>query len=243
MVGLAIGLLSLLTGAYFHLKSKRVRRALYRQEEHPVVGTGGLSEVEIRYQGQVVPHVSRAAVTFWNGGTETINREDVAPADPLRIEMPEGSRLLDAHVSARTRDVTQCDVVVDDDSPTSVGLSFDFLDPGDGLTVNMLHTGQADHVVVVRGTIKGTDLERDDRDHSREGSGSELVIGAVMGGAIVPAALAVVLLIEPADLVSNSAILVLLGGVGVASLLTAPLTIESLKRRSRFRVPNELKDM
>lgn len=153
-VGTAISAVGVILAVTFYFKSRKRPRPLYRVLTYPVVGPRGLKDVEIRYRGETVPRVSSAAVLFWNAGTATLDGSDVAEADPLRIEIPEDGRILNAQVVARTREANQGDIAVGGESTTSIPIIFDFLDPGDGLTALVLHTGTP-RAVKVLGTVKG----------------------------------------------------------------------------------------
>lgn len=153
-VGPVISGLSLLVGLIglvAYVKSRRVRRPLFLTSFYPVVPDVPLRDLEVRYRGQDVPRLTGELVYFWNAGTTTVRADDVAPGDPLRIEVPSDVDLLHAVVIARTREANRSSVDDQHDPPTTVPVTFDFLDPNDGLTVHLLHTGEAS-----RAAVKGT---------------------------------------------------------------------------------------
>jgi hypothetical protein len=51
---------------------------------------------------QRVDNLALSKVAIWNRGKDTINAEDVAPIDPLRITIGEEHRLLSAEITFRT---------------------------------------------------------------------------------------------------------------------------------------------
>jgi hypothetical protein len=87
---------------------------------------------------------------FANFGHEPVRREDIAPANPLRIEVA-GADVLDVSVEASHRDV--CRVSLGPFEPkegtTSLAVEFDFLDYRDGALIRLLTTSSPDRVALV----------------------------------------------------------------------------------------------
>lgn len=156
VAGAIFGLTGVVVAVASYVKFRRVRRPLFHTYVQTVVDDVGLSDLEVRYKDRGVPRVSRALVLFWNGGTATIRKNDIAPADSLRIEVPHDAEILAAVVVARTREANRSDVSVQEESPTTLPLTFDFLDPNDGLAVALLHTGDAHNEST---TVTGTVME------------------------------------------------------------------------------------
>jgi len=87
---------------------------------------------------------------FVNFGAEAVRRADIAPANPLRIEV-EGAEVLDATVEAVRRDV--CQIAIGDiaktEDETTIPVTFDFLDYRDGCLVRLLTTARPKGVKLV----------------------------------------------------------------------------------------------
>lgn len=84
---------------------------------------------------------------FANLGKEPIRRADIAPANPLRLEVT-GARVLDIALEAVHRTVS--DIAIQDASSdsgeSSVAIDFDFLDFRDGGLVRVLTTSPPDEI-------------------------------------------------------------------------------------------------
>jgi hypothetical protein len=141
----------------FYWRSRRGGRIAYQQESFGVVG-GERSvfsdEVSIFYQGHEVPRLTSSAIYVWNSGRRTIRGEDIVERDPLRIAIGDNKRILNANVAAATRDVIDFRATVDRHNPGGALLSFDFMDPGDGARIEVIHTGPL-HVATLLGTVRG----------------------------------------------------------------------------------------
>ena len=93
-------------------------------------------------------------VRFANFGREPILSGDIAPANPLRIEI-DGTELLDSTLEATTRDVAQIRLSSQplDDESASLLVTFDFLDYEDGAVIRLLTTSLPDRVALVGDVI------------------------------------------------------------------------------------------
>lgn len=178
---LIIGTLASLVGVYAIVDNRRNRRVKALAYEY--VGAIPLAtasrheqdyELAVVYrsgEGQPEERIEAAYVTylrFANFGKEPIRAVDIAPANPLRIEV-EGVRVLDISLSSTCRDVSQVTVGRPDlgDSRATANVSFDFLDYEDGGMVRILTAGWGSEVklqltgdiIGMRGGIMRTDAE------------------------------------------------------------------------------------
>jgi hypothetical protein len=102
-----------------------------------------------------------------NLGREPIWREDIAPANPLRVEV-DGARFLDISLAGQRRDVTRIelgDPEIDEEHAVAL-VTFDFLDHRDGAVIRVLSTGQNGRVRLV-GDIIGMPGGLGPRDNKR----------------------------------------------------------------------------
>jgi hypothetical protein len=97
---------------------------------------------------------ARSHVALWNSGTQTIRSSDVVSDDPIRIVVSQESRVLRARVVASTRPVIAFRVRSQPCASNSALCEFDYLDPGDGATIEILHTDEKEYPSIL-GTIRG----------------------------------------------------------------------------------------
>jgi hypothetical protein len=155
--GTAIGLVGIALAILFFLRQRVINRIAYQSSGVHLIG-GAFAElpedVLVNFKGIQVPRLSQSMLVFWNAGTTTIRGSDVVNADPVRIELPNGTQILDARVTKSTRAVNQFQIGLDIATPSRALLNFDFLDPGDGARITFLHTSE-ERYPSVYGTIRG----------------------------------------------------------------------------------------
>jgi hypothetical protein len=148
-VGLLIGLIGLI--AFWRSRVGVI--PAYKTRTRRLIGSDdqGLSgEVQILFEGEEVPQLARSYVAFWNAGKKPLLGDSVVAADPLRIECGDRAEIKKAQVVRITREANA--FRAERSGARTVEYRFDYLDPGDGALVEVLHTGGT---LEVRGTTRG----------------------------------------------------------------------------------------
>jgi len=103
------------------------------------IGTGAPSELKMTFRGLPVDDVYRTVFVFFNKGTETIRKADVAEAVAIHFE---GAKILDQPTAlATSKQVNKLSVRhVIQDGDEAVEVDFLYLDHNDGIMVEVLHT-------------------------------------------------------------------------------------------------------
>lgn len=144
--------------------------------------------LRITWEGIDVPRVTKTSVAVWNSGTDTIRGDSLIESDPLRITVPDDAQLLRANLLTRTRDVTEAQIVAIGNHAAVI--QFKFLDANDGLSVEILHTGDSGQISV-EGTVVGIPLGVSQLDRNKW----DRRIGIGVGVVFVPVILAVLLMV------------------------------------------------
>jgi hypothetical protein len=240
LVGLAVGAVALV----LYLRSRVGPRLVYQQMATPLIGAQDQAlpdEVSISFGGSRVARVSSSRIVIWNSGTATIRGGDIVASDPPRVVCSEGGRVLRVQVLLAERAVTSLAVGVREGAPGEAVCSFDYLDPGDGAVLEILHDGERPRCEV-RGTVRG--IPRGIRNWGRVPGPSEragrTAAWIAAGFSVSLAALTVVqpaiakilgkLGIRAHTLDARTVILMLVGSVAYGSLGAAMLWA----RRRRF---------
>lgn len=153
-VGTVLAIVSLAAAFYFYRKSRRVSLLVYQRYETALVGSAVAAfpdELEIRFGGTTVPRVTATQLILWNAGNTTINGDQIVEADPLRFAFPAECQVLRATIDKLSRPANS--VVLRSDGNV-VMVSFDYLDPQDGVSLTIYHSAGRQQVVGC-GTLRG----------------------------------------------------------------------------------------
>ena len=146
MIGLAgfvVGLVGLAATVWTSWTTKVGARLSYRWKAERVIGGDGeLGEgIEVAFKGTPVIRLTRAVIVVWNSGTATIRDSDIVQLDPVRVQCEEYAEILSARVLQSSRQIVGAEIRVDPAKQNRALLAFDFFDPGDGVVIEVLHTG------------------------------------------------------------------------------------------------------
>lgn len=151
-LGITIGLVGLL----LYRSSRIGPRPVYQRSSRKLIGREDQilpEEVKVLFKEKEVPRLTRVYLVFWNSGTATLHGKDIVETDPLRVELEDGE-ILRASLSKCTREANQFIVTIDQARRNIAYINFDFLDPGDGTLIEILHTDERSYPDV-SGTIRG----------------------------------------------------------------------------------------
>lgn len=154
--GFALFVLGTIFSVYLYRKAKPVSRLDYASNDTIILGNRHSimqDDLEIRYRGAPIPRAATSIFAFWNSGNQTMTGQQIVEADPLRIQLPEGSEILQSYVLASSRPVIAADIRIDSSKRAAI-VDFDFLDNGDGFAVFLGHTGSPGDAALT-GTIRG----------------------------------------------------------------------------------------
>ncbi len=110
-------------------------------------------QVEIRYQGRIVPRLTKTYLALWNAGRVTVKGDDIVEDDQLRLVFGNDAEVLGTSLLGVSREQNGFRAGVDSAMNTVI-LEFDYLDAGDGALVELLHTDEKRYPEV-KGTVIG----------------------------------------------------------------------------------------
>jgi hypothetical protein len=97
--------------------------------------------------------ISRTRLAFWNQ-RDTVRGTDIVKSNPPRLEFAEGDAPLQVRVLSSSREEIKLAASIDPANPSSVEITFDFLDARDGAIFEIVHQGTKPPEW--KGTIIGT---------------------------------------------------------------------------------------
>lgn len=153
-VGSLIGIIGILIAIVTYRKSKIGQRLVYQSSATKIIGKNQNTpeEIQIYFRGSEVPRVIKTNLVIWNSGNETIKSSHVTKEDPLRIQIEESESIISYRILKETRHTNKVNLVPDKENVLL--FNFDYLDPNDGVRVEILHTDDK-NPVVFKGTVIG----------------------------------------------------------------------------------------
>ena len=154
-IGLALGMLGLLSAYYFYVRSKREIRptVIYSRR---VIQTRDHPEVSIRFRGTEVTTLHQLLVVFWNAGTQEIRQADIPTTNPPHVVFHEACQVLSPAVLSVSNSATN--FRLEQLAPSQLALRFDFLNPQDGAVFEVLYDPASDDAQVpfeIEGSLIG----------------------------------------------------------------------------------------
>ncbi|MCB1789556.1 MAG: hypothetical protein KDJ24_04610 [Gammaproteobacteria bacterium] len=156
LVSVAIGIFGIVLSTYFFLRSKSYIYPRFQKAGAALVASGikNIDGLRILYRDRELTTLSLATVSFWNQGRRVLNSADMAPTEPLRIELPPGTTILQARVGETSSPSNNVKVKVRTGEPT-IDIQFDYLAGREGFTVEIFHDNISPNCPELKGTIKG----------------------------------------------------------------------------------------
>lgn len=154
VITVVLAILTIIVSYILYKRSKPVARLRFAMGDAALLSPAPQpygKDLEVRYQGQPVIQLTNTSLAVINDGTTTVRGNDIVSLDQLRLETQGRGSILQATVERMTRVVTGVSAV---GLGQKVALDFDFLDPGDGFRVHVLHSGEPGDLQIY-GTIRG----------------------------------------------------------------------------------------
>jgi hypothetical protein len=140
---------------FSYLKSRSQTKLAFQWDGKIIVGEEKADlpeEITAAMREENSPYVSSNEIVLWNAGLKTIHGSDIADADPLRITLHPYTRILRVLLRSKTNEANSFSATPDPEHPYQAHCTFDYLDPGDGVRLEVLQTN-VNYGVAVKGTI------------------------------------------------------------------------------------------
>ena len=153
IIGIAIGIISFISerrsriGPRLAYQFHAIR--IIEKEKKPVLG-----ELDILFKGEPIPRLTVTFFVIWNMGTTMLDGKNIVYDDPLMLKFNEDSKILRIRILKETRKTNKFEFKINGDSPNEATCYFEYLEPGDGVTIELLHTAE-ERYPAFQGTIKG----------------------------------------------------------------------------------------
>jgi hypothetical protein len=142
--GLAGTIIGILLAIYFYFRSRRKVRLSYHVEQTELLGGSKSAlpeEVSISYQNTPIRNLRKMNVIIWNSGSEPIRRADIVGDAPIRLKLPEESRLLKPSLLRISSQHNGVSITHASEANGSVTAEFVYLEPRQGFNIEILYAG------------------------------------------------------------------------------------------------------
>lgn len=156
VISFVVGLFGLLYAYILHKKSWVVAKPAYQYKSVKLLdkeSKGLPGDIEVLYKNDPIERLTRTFVVFWNDGKKTIERGKISEKEPLLIRFPEDSKILSARIVKSVKIANDIELFEDARKGNEVGITFDYIDHGDGVVIELLHTSE-EEAPIFYGQIK-----------------------------------------------------------------------------------------
>ena len=138
-----IAVFSLLFAIYTWIVGKKKKQVSIVCETNEVIASGKskIEKLYIQYDGEEIDNLSVTKFYIWNSGNEVINNTDIVGRRPLSIICSEPDSILDIQIIKANEETNAFSIA--EIKNQRVSFDFDYIEPGDGFVVQILHTGKA----------------------------------------------------------------------------------------------------
>ncbi|MBV6419629.1 MAG: hypothetical protein DAHOPDDO_00852 [Ignavibacteriaceae bacterium] len=155
VIGLIVGLISLLTTYIFYKRSLKLKIPLYTIESRGPLGglPETLSKLSLNYDGEKIKYFTVSRIAIWNAGKDTIHSKDIVDADKICIIPEEGYEFFEANIRKVINPLNNFSMRF---STKEIVINFDYMDFNEGCCVEVYHSGKTSWALQVKGSIKGS---------------------------------------------------------------------------------------
>lgn len=153
-VGSLIGILGLIFGFIFFIKSYKTTVPCYQYSTNIIVGkkeSEASKNIEILFLGKNVDNVKRTVVAIWNDGKHYLDNSVILREKPLTISFEDGE-ILSHQIKSKTNESIVSTTNMSENG--GVIVEFNYLDYKDGVCVELIHTSNSNEPILSC-TIKG----------------------------------------------------------------------------------------
>jgi len=156
VIGVAGVVFGFITSYIFYRIQKRRRELCWSIDSTNLIkGYSSLFEkLDIQYGEQKIENLTVSKIAFWNNGNETIDGKDIAIPPFILPTDATTTKLLDAKIIKTSTVGNRFEIHKKTNDPILL-LQFDYLDPQQGVVIQIIHTGVSVLPLAVGGEVKG----------------------------------------------------------------------------------------
>lgn len=167
---------SLFFAIYTWIKGKKTKEISIDNYTNEIVkmGKSPINKLEMKFDGKAIQELSSTIYFLWNSGSDVINASDMVGKKPIKI-ICEDEQFLDVKILKQSDESNSFQIT--DFNAANIEISFDYMDSGEGVKIQILHTGNVEKIQVEY-KIKGGKPKRNCAELRKE-RGIKKVIKAI----------------------------------------------------------------
>lgn len=151
-----LALLGIGLAYFFYLRSIRKPQLVYKTATLTLIGGPNFQlpkNIQILLDTKSVDSLKKSWIVLWNGGNAEVHGNNVSKTKPITIQCHDGN-ILSARIVRRSNIANDASISISQDT-TKINLAFEYLNPRDGVSVEVLHSGPNSRIGV-EGEVAGS---------------------------------------------------------------------------------------
>lgn len=138
---------SLFFAIYTWIKGKKTKEISIDNYTNEIVkmGKSPIKKLEMKFDGKAIQELSSTIYFLWNSGSDVINASDMVGKNPIKI-ICEDEQFLDVKILKQSDESNSFQIT--DFNAANIEMSFDYMDSGEGVKIQILHTGNVEKIQV-----------------------------------------------------------------------------------------------
>lgn len=164
-----IGIFGIGLAIYFYKIGVRTRMPCFSMRSFNVISDEikKYGDLKVLYRDDEIMNLTITRIAIWNGGKETINFNDLAPKDLIKIIPINNNTIFDSEILSHSNDTCQFSI---NWTNSEINISFDYMDYNQGCHLKITHSGKKSSDLLVSGTVKGYGKIKEIEDQKEESS-------------------------------------------------------------------------
>lgn len=151
-----VAIVSLIWAVYSHYSTNKKKRFSVAFSSYEVVKKGktAIPNLELSFLGKPIENLTISKFAIWNSGNKVIDSSDMVPLEKLTIYADNEEEILDAQIVTETEPTNSFNI--SSSTSKNVCIDFDYVDSHDGIIVQIFHTGgKRQDSLHIEGKIRG----------------------------------------------------------------------------------------
>ena len=140
-------------------KNKEKKELSYARNSNSLIlkKKSQFEKLSVSYDGQLIEDLCVSKYVIWNSGNKTLNDSDIVTTKEITIKTINNNTILDSEVVSCSENTNN--FVIEHVNNHAIKINFDYVDPKDGVVVQIIHTGTREDIKILCKIKGGKDLK------------------------------------------------------------------------------------